>query len=275
MKLVVLPAMIAAVAAQSFNVTGTLVKSWGPCGKTIPEMMPSFTVQQIGGDGMYGTSTALVYMPNNDFAGIAGESYEELGAFKYVGGCLYDNATSDTWGEWPCHCYGSPMGLPDLTKTFDFALSCKVEKEAVTAMCNGVYKYTPPPCTTDEYCSPETNQCMNPTNEPASCYNGAACEGGTTCDGLTKTCGKAGSQCTSSCTDEHAYCSPNLGHCLSPTDPGVLCDASTPCSSSSVCDSLTHVCVTVGVACVPNGGGSGPSRSSVDTFDLGKSLRGV
>jgi len=104
-------------------------------------------------------------------------------------------------------------------------------------------------CKKSEYCCPDAKHCLTPT--AVSCASDASvCKDPQVCCPLTKLCVDVGAPCTDPCNDG-GYCCPDALHCLTPTNPGVICTAETECKSGEVCCPLTHECVSVGPACTP------------------------
>lgn len=87
-----------------------------------------------------------------------------------------------------------------------------------------------------------------------TCGNAAPCASGETCCPLTKICVNVGAACKSPCADQGSYCCPDARHCLTPVNPGHLCDPSDKkaCRTGDVCCPLIKECVSVGAACTPS-----------------------
>merc|ERR1711988_764191 len=107
-------------------------------------------------------------------------------------------------------------------------------------------------CNSTEYCCPDAKHCLTPTN--VSCSSGGAsdCTKDQACCPITKLCVDVGAPCKSPCADHASYCCPDALHCLTPTNPGHLCQSASDCSSQGeVCCPVTHECVSVGAKCTP------------------------
>ena len=117
-------------------------------------------------------------------------------------------------------------------------------------------KPTQPVCTNDQYCCPDAKHCVTPVKN-STCEGDKKCPSADdVCCPLTKLCVKVGAACVSPCMDKGSYCCPDAKHCLTPTNPGVLCEPDSvspinPCKKDEICCPLTKECVTVGAACVP------------------------
>mgnify|MGYP002632700958 CR=1 FL=1 len=107
-------------------------------------------------------------------------------------------------------------------------------------------------CAATEFCCPDAKHCLTPVPEK-TCSSTAPCATGETCCPLTKICVKVGAACKSPCADPKSYCCPDAKHCLTPTNPGHLCDPSdkSACPAKQVCCPLIKECVSVGAACDP------------------------
>lgn len=108
-------------------------------------------------------------------------------------------------------------------------------------------------CAKTEYCCPDAKHCLTPTE--TSCKDDAnVCSSDETCCPLTKLCVKVGQTCESPCKDQDSYCCPDALACLTPTNPGVLCDSDSDaesCKEGEVCCPLTKICVKAGEKCDP------------------------
>lgn len=118
-------------------------------------------------------------------------------------------------------------------------------------------------CADTEYCCPDAKHCLTPTQ--TSCKADASvCSSDEVCCPLTKLCVRVGQACESPCKDQGSYCCPDAKHCLTPTNPGVLCGDAKDCNDGEVCCPLTKECVKVGDACDP-GTPETPAFLLVDT----------
>ena len=108
-------------------------------------------------------------------------------------------------------------------------------------------------CAATEFCCPDAKHCLTPVPNK-TCSSTTPCATGETCCPLTKICVKVGAACKSPCADQKSYCCPDAKHCLTPTNPGHLCDPSdkSACAAKEGCCPLIKECVSVGAACVPS-----------------------
>ena len=107
-------------------------------------------------------------------------------------------------------------------------------------------------CHASEYCCPDAKHCLTPVKN-ATCAGTKKCPSADdVCCPLTKLCVKVGAACVPPCMDKKSYCCPDARHCLTPTNPGVLCSKGKKCKANEVCCPLTKECVTVGAACTPS-----------------------
>ena len=105
-------------------------------------------------------------------------------------------------------------------------------------------------CKSTEYCCPDANKCLTPTN--TSCKNNpSACASGQDCCPLTDLCVIPGAACQSPCADTTMFCCPDAKRCLHAVNPGFICAADAECGSEQVCCPVTHLCVTVHETCTP------------------------
>lgn len=130
----------------------------------------------------------------------------------------------------------------------------KVWAQMQTYPCEACCSPTAKPvCSDTEYCCPDAKHCLQPTT--TSCKAGdPPCPSGQVCCPITELCVTAAANCTSPCRDAGSYCCPDALHCLTPTNPGVLCDPSkgaSACADGEVCCPVTKLCVTVGEPCRP------------------------
>jgi hypothetical protein len=126
---------------------------------------------------------------------------------------------------------------------------------AILALASVVHAAPTPfaACSATEYCCPDAKHCLTPV--PKKTCGTSQCAADETCCPLTKICVKVGAVCTSTCKDQKSYCCPDAKHCLTPTNPGTLCDPDKKdaCSGTDVCCPLVKECVSVGAACSPDG----------------------
>tara|TARA_B110000208_G_scaffold38207_1_gene50524 strand:+ start:1871 stop:3277 length:1407 start_codon:yes stop_codon:yes gene_type:complete len=171
---------------------------------------------------------------------------------------VLDGKTSDQWyADW---FYGATKGgaeslhIDTRTPNGGGAMGNHSDPRwrSCTAFPDPAAQPNPPSCRATEYCCPDAKHCLTPTMK--SCVKDAtACTGGEVCCPLTKICVAVGAVCapTPQCKATE-YCCPDAKHCLTPTAPGVFCDTTHKCASSTdVCCPLTKLCVSVGAACNP------------------------
>jgi hypothetical protein len=94
-------------------------------------------------------------------------------------------------------------------------------------------------CKATEYCCPDAKHCLTPV--PNKTCGSTKCAATETCCPLTKICVTVGAACTSPCADQGSYCCPDAKHCLTPVNPGHLCDP----ANKTACGATGNVCWSV------------------------------
>jgi hypothetical protein len=115
-----------------------------------------------------------------------------------------------------------------------------------------------PVCSDVEYCSPHTKKCTRAAVPPTSCKDDADCAGRgevMVCDPASKLCGSSanGKACSSPCTVQSQFCSPQLHRCLAPLGPEpAACDVrnATSCPYGTFCDPVTSACYRGDQSCI-------------------------
>lgn len=158
----------------------------------------------------------------------------------------FSNEWSSATGEPTKH-------VPPTAKNLQDIFQLQIWSEGVASKFNievqSISASTGSQCPDTTYCCPDAKHCLTPTK--VSCAADASiCKDPQVCCPLTKLCVDVGDTCTPQCTDG-GFCCPDALHCLTPTNPGKICDSDSACKSGEVCCPLIKECVSVGAACTP------------------------